>query len=191
MFAFVGPPIAGRDPVPFLDRNSVSAHAMLVRREVILPQHFSGRFDFDHLIAVSAASAGGIVHVPEAVTYHRIHGANQVHQSLGNWQRHRQTKDRARIRARKLAGLSELTGALLGHPRAPRATLDAFTRLHEIANATLRNTAWVRKPVDLGEVEALLRRVSSDQDAIRSVKRRYAKLARGSMHPSNWLPRLG
>ncbi len=191
IFQFVGPPIAGRDPVPFLPRNTVSAHAMLVRRACLQPRHFDGAFDFDHLIAIAAAAGNGVVYVPDAVTRHRIHGGNQMHGSLGNWDRHRKTKDRARIKAHKLRALAALTGAVTGHPLVPPLTRRAFGRLNAIADALLANQGRVfRRPVDLAEVEALLRSVSSNTEAIGNVVRRFGKLARGPLHPANLLLRL-
>ena len=190
IFQFVGPPLTGRDPVPFLSHNTVSAHAMLVRRACLQPKLFNSGFDFDHLIAISAAARNGVAYVPAAVTGHRIHGANQVHGSLGNWDRHRKTKDRAKIKAHKLNALSALTGAVAGNPSVPPLTLRAFARLNAVANDLLANKTRVfRKPIDLGEIDALLGRVSSDQAAIRTAVRRVGKLARGPLHPSNW-PRL-
>ncbi len=187
IFQFVGPPISGRDPVAFLSRNTVSAHAMLVRRACLRPHHLNGGFDFDHLIAIAAAAGNGVVYVPDAVTHHRIHGANQVHGSLGNWDRHRKTKDRAKIRARKLRALVALSGAVAGNPHAPALTSLAFERLYAIANDLLANKDRVfRKRLDLGEVDALLRSVSSDAETISTAVRRFSKLARGPLHPSNW-----
>ena len=37
------------------------------------------------------------------------------------------------------------------------------------------------------ELEVLLRSISSDERAIRRVIRRFRRLARGSLHPANWL----
>jgi glycosyltransferase involved in cell wall biosynthesis len=188
IFQFVGPPIAGRDPVLLLPRNTVSAHAMLVRRACIRPHHFNGSFDFDHLIAMAAAAGNGVVYVPEAITYHRIHGGNQVHGSLANWARHRKSKVRAKIKAHKMRAMVALTGAVAGGPHVSPLRLQAFGRLNAIANEVLASKGHIfGASLDVGEVEALLRSVSADEEAIGNVVRRFRKLARGPLHPANWL----
>ena len=47
---------------------------------------------YDHWLALTAASKSDIVHVPEAVTYHRIHTANTVNNQDKNREKKRQGK---------------------------------------------------------------------------------------------------
>ena len=95
------------------------------------------------------------------------------------------TKDRAKNNATKLRAMAALTGAVAGNPHASPETLATFARLNAIATGLMANRDWVvRKPIDLAEVEALLRSVSTNQAAIDSVVRRFAKLARGRLHPA-------
>lgn len=68
----------GRDDVRILLWNSVSGHAMLVERDIIDPGVFLLQRPYDWLIASVATFSKGIRFVPDAVTYHRLHGANQV-----------------------------------------------------------------------------------------------------------------
>lgn len=70
--------IEGRDDARILLWNSVSGHAMLVEREIIDPGVFLFQRPYDWLIASVATFSKGIRFVPDAITYHRLHGANQV-----------------------------------------------------------------------------------------------------------------
>ena len=55
----------------------VSAHAMLVKKEVIRGAVFGSSALFDCLISLDAQFAGGMAFEELAITYHRIHGSNQ------------------------------------------------------------------------------------------------------------------
>lgn len=68
----------GRDDARILLWNSVSGHAMLVEREIIDPGVFLFQRPYDWLIASVATFSKGIKFVPDAITYHRLHGGNQV-----------------------------------------------------------------------------------------------------------------
>jgi glycosyltransferase involved in cell wall biosynthesis len=78
IFDFNGPPLDGRDCMDFLFRNVVSGHAMLVRREVVDPGVFLFSAPYDWLIAILASFSDGVVHVPDAIVYHRQHAGNQL-----------------------------------------------------------------------------------------------------------------
>ncbi len=78
IFDFNGAPIDGRDNTDFLFRSVVSGHALLARREVIDPGVFLLGTEYDWLVAVLATFGRGVVHVPEAISYHRQHDGNQV-----------------------------------------------------------------------------------------------------------------
>jgi glycosyltransferase involved in cell wall biosynthesis len=78
IFDHVGPPIDGRDNTDFLFRSVVSGHALLARREVVDPAVFLFGTEYDWLLAVLATFSRGVVHAPEAITYHRQHDGNQV-----------------------------------------------------------------------------------------------------------------
>lgn len=70
--------LEGRNEAQLLMRNSVSGHAMLVRRELVTPIVFTPGRPHDWLIAGVATFSSGIRFVPDATTYHRIHGDNLV-----------------------------------------------------------------------------------------------------------------
>ncbi len=74
--------LSGQDNSIFLLRNSVSGHAMLVRRSIIEPYVFCLTRTYDWLIATIASFASGITYAPEAITYHRMHPNNQVNRLL-------------------------------------------------------------------------------------------------------------
>ena len=78
IFDFVGSPLAGRDQIDLLFHNTVSGHAMLVRREIVEPSLFQVGIDYDWLIAVLATYRNGVVYEPTAITFHRQHQNNQV-----------------------------------------------------------------------------------------------------------------
>lgn len=79
--SFPPAPRAG-DRLSYLFRPAVSAHAMLGRRALFGDATFARLVYFDMLQAVDAAFGRGVVHVPDAITYHRIHDANQANGSL-------------------------------------------------------------------------------------------------------------
>ena len=60
-----------------------SAHAMLVRRDLIWEAAFGSPMLFDWAISLDAQFASGIVFDEAAITYHRIHGSNQANGDLG------------------------------------------------------------------------------------------------------------
>lgn len=76
----VASPIVGRDEARILLHNSISGHAMLVRRHLVDPVVFTLHRPYDWLIAGVATFSLGIVLVPEAITWHRIHGGNLINE---------------------------------------------------------------------------------------------------------------
>lgn len=78
IFDHNGAAIEGRDNTDFLFRSVVSGHALLARREAVDPAVFLFGTEYDWLLAVLATFSRGVVHAPEAITYHRQHDGNQV-----------------------------------------------------------------------------------------------------------------
>lgn len=78
LFDHIGPPVTGERRIRLVFANTVSGHALLVRRNIVREESFAKRPLFDAVLGAAASFAGGLVHVPEAITHHRIHGANQV-----------------------------------------------------------------------------------------------------------------
>ncbi|HQU17032.1 MAG: hypothetical protein B7Z66_12610 [Chromatiales bacterium 21-64-14] len=80
---YLGFPEYFSGPVPpyvLLDTNTVSGHALIVRRtlvEAALP--FPDGITYDHWLALLARCKGGIRFVDEPVVLHRIHTENSVH----------------------------------------------------------------------------------------------------------------
>ncbi|WP_379553899.1 glycosyltransferase [Erythrobacter sp. W53] len=66
----------GDDRVAILRSSRVSAHAMLCRREIIDEELFSSKLAFDWVISLIAAFSDGVRYVPDADTFHRLHGGN-------------------------------------------------------------------------------------------------------------------
>ena len=188
LFAFTGPPNAGRDPIQYLAVNTTSAHAMLVRRDLLSSRHFNQMSDFDHLIAIAASARNGVVYVETSFTLHRIHDRNKTHSKLTDKRPRRPANELAKSRHKKAQAPAALITAALNslNPAAPMRS--ALERLHAIANELLVSHAWlVNATFDARELEVLLRSISSDERAIRRVIRRFRKLARGPLHPGNWL----
>jgi glycosyltransferase involved in cell wall biosynthesis len=117
---FPPPPRPG-DRLTYFFRPAVSAHAMLGRRRLFSAAPFVRDGFFDWLQALDAAFGRGIVHVPQARTEHRMHGANQTNGANAEaaWQRDRFT----------LAGLRRHLGAL-GQQR-----LTFFRNAEHLANS--------------------------------------------------------
>ncbi len=70
---------AGYLPFYFYFSNCISGHAMMVRKDLIeraLP--FPENCMYDQWLALIASAKSEIIHVPEAVTYHRIHSLNAI-----------------------------------------------------------------------------------------------------------------
>jgi glycosyltransferase involved in cell wall biosynthesis len=84
---------AGHLPFYFYFSNCISGHAMMVRKDLIeraLP--FPTDCMYDQWLALIASAKSDIIHVPEAVTYHRIHDLN----AINNREINREKKSRRR-----------------------------------------------------------------------------------------------
>lgn len=70
---------SGHLPFFFYFSNCISGHAMMVRKDLVeraLP--FPANCMYDQWLALTASVKSEIIHVPEAVTYHRIHSLNAI-----------------------------------------------------------------------------------------------------------------
>jgi glycosyltransferase involved in cell wall biosynthesis len=74
----IGPPPRDGERLPYLFRPHVSAHAMLIRRELVSPTTWLRHAHFDWLLSLDAAFTHGITYVPNAIVRHRMHGGNQA-----------------------------------------------------------------------------------------------------------------
>jgi len=122
LFDHVGAPIDGRNRIRPLFSNTVSGHALLLRRSILHEGAFRTRPMFDALLAAAASFAGGLVYVPTAVTRHRIHSTNQVnriglreHRSIG--------------RSEKFSEIVEGFRFLADHPALPPTTRVSLARI--------------------------------------------------------------
>lgn len=79
------------DRLIYLFKPRVSAHAMIVRRSHFSELSLLRAHPFDWLQALDAIFTDGVTFVPDAITYHRMHGGNQSNAPLGKipdfWQR--------------------------------------------------------------------------------------------------------
>jgi len=78
------------DRLTYLFKPMVSAHAMIARRPIFSDLSLRRAHPFDWLQALDAVFTDGIAWAPDAVTYHRLHGANQSNGAVGRpglWRR--------------------------------------------------------------------------------------------------------
>jgi glycosyltransferase involved in cell wall biosynthesis len=75
-------PFREGDRLSFLFRPLASAHATVARRALLNPLSLGRALPFDWLMTVEAAFGRGVAFVPEARTFHRLHGANQSNASF-------------------------------------------------------------------------------------------------------------
>lgn len=76
-------PASGCDPFMLWERNCVSGHAMIFRRDLVgrfLP--FTSSLPYDQQIAITALAHGGLSYCPERLVRHRLHGANACNRDL-------------------------------------------------------------------------------------------------------------
>lgn len=78
------PPPSADDRLIYLFKPMVSAHAMLLRRDCLSDLSLRRAHPFDWLQSLDAVFTRGIAYVPDAVTSHRIHSANQSNGPLGD-----------------------------------------------------------------------------------------------------------
>ncbi len=78
------PPLPSADDhLVYLFKPMLSAHGMIIDRAAINDMAFYRTHPFDWLVSLDGAFGGGLVYVHDAVTFHRIHGANQSNGRLG------------------------------------------------------------------------------------------------------------
>ena len=181
IFFFAGRAIEGADPLRFLVGNTVSDHAMLVRREIVTMAHFCQPMPFDWLIATSAAASNGLVYVKDARTRHRLHDKNQMN-TFGN----QKPKRRATNREAQLRNLLCVVDAVADSPTAKPAVKASFARLRLITQHLLNSHRLnVRDANIVAEIEAL-RPISRHDGDFHKLSRLYRRLGRGLLHPVTW-----
>jgi glycosyltransferase involved in cell wall biosynthesis len=181
IFYFAGRAIEGTDPVRFLVGNTVSGHAMLVRREIVTIGHFDQPMPYDWLIAAAAAATNGIVCIKDSVTYHRIHDGNQMN-AFGRNRRPRPEPNRDE----KLRNLLCVMDAVADAPAARQATKTAFAKLRLATQPMLNGNRWyVRAPHFATHLESVKALSAHDGD-VRKLDRLYLRFSRGWLHPTVW-----
>jgi glycosyltransferase involved in cell wall biosynthesis len=69
--------LQGTDPRTLAFYNTISGHAMLIRRELLLlALPFNPHVFYDWWLAVVAMSNGGVTYLPQVLVYQRMHTAN-------------------------------------------------------------------------------------------------------------------
>jgi len=78
------PPLPGADDhLIYLFKPMISAHSLLIDADTFDPTALCRTHPFDWLISLDAVFSRGVVYVPDAVTFHRIHQTNQSNGRLG------------------------------------------------------------------------------------------------------------
>ncbi len=188
------------DRLVYLFKPTVSAHAMVIRRTSLSMAAFQRFHWFDQLFALEAMFSGGVRWVPEAITYHRIHGANQCNtramlnrksawrhvtpRRLGNLARDQRYQRMLLVQRFEHLGYSHCL---------PAATAASFLRLAKLCFADWfgmdAHSPLDNKALRTALVDALYPMRGSDRDWEES-KYRIDALTRAALHPRN-LYRLG
>lgn len=127
--------LEGRNEAQLLIRNSVSGHAMLVRRELVTPIVFTASRPYDWLIAGVATFSSGIRFVPDAITYHRIHGGNLVNDWMLAGKRSRVKRQRGWRHGLLL--LLDSLRVLATHEAVPEEKRVVFKQMTDLVRAEL------------------------------------------------------
>lgn len=128
----------GHQPYFFHFSNCISGHTMLVRRSLVeqaLP--FPENCMYDQWLALIAATRSDILHVPQAITYHRIHSSN----STNNREKNKEKKSR-RIKPSKFARYQQRQAKDLlllqkGLAEGNSLTIDECHYLRQLLNQTI------------------------------------------------------
>jgi len=182
IFDYRGKPVHGREPLRLLARNTVSGHAVMVDRGVVSATIFCSTMIYDWALALVSTFAHGIRYVPEAVTFHRQHGRNQLNQFVGRPGRRRPTRvERTRAFAEPFRILASVAAISADQQRAFNRLADAAETLSEDQLAP-----YVRYTPFLSACRAALDLVPGDDGERKNLMGKARKLARGNLHPARW-----
>ncbi len=179
IFDHVGPPMQGRDCLGLLTGNTVSGHAILVRRDVVSPTSFSAPPLFDWRIAAAACFADGIGYVDNALTFHRIHDTNQMNR-MGKEAR----KLDRRGRSKRIFELMELTGHLTANECIEAGKRAAFSQMRGLleAHETTRSAWRLSDRALIDEMCLLAQSISGDATQLQRFGKKIASMTRGNLN---------
>lgn len=181
------------DRLTYLFKPVISAHATLMHRAFFSAASTGRATQFDWLQSLDAAFADGVVFVPEAITYHRIHATNQSNGHFGRG-----------LKLRDLARLAELAR----YPRRRTAMRWSFVgRLEHLGNSDLLSgerrdlfhrafhlcmRAWfayeraASAPRDVrASLEAMLLPLAGNDGDCAFAARQIAQLCSPALHPAS------
>jgi glycosyltransferase involved in cell wall biosynthesis len=182
LFDRVGPAFAGDGTLDLMVDNTVSGHALIVARECVTASAFAPGGVFDWTVAVVASANAGVCYVPEAVTRHRQHEANQWSRFLSEERKGPRAIDH------RLLELASLFGGLAEHPKAEAADVRVFAALaaHCRAMATAGRRLYYRDRTLVSLAEAAIGRLKGSAAARAAMRTRLHKAARGHLDPALW-----
>lgn len=181
LFDYNGAPVEGRDCSDFLFRSIVSGHALLVDRAVVEPGVFLVCAPYDWLIAVLATFSDGVVHVPDAIVWHRQHDSNQ----LNHFGSKQPTKSAGSRRAHRVGRLHDAFSFLPLVSTVAPAKRNVFDRLLK----SFRQELMLGPPaliyntrLQAAFAAALTDLAVPSEERARAIKA-FAKICRGPLHP--------
>jgi glycosyltransferase involved in cell wall biosynthesis len=188
LFDLVGRPIEGIDCLELLFRNTVSGHALLMKRANLSRHAFApskANILFDWRLAAVATYANGLKFVSTATTWHRIHATNRNNRrasALNNTKKVRQTH------LMPLYRMSDVAGFLADHPSIASSKRAVFAALvDELENYSARSSKW--HVVDTGlcrRITDLAKALNPDTRVLDRFNRNIARIARGWLNPAFW-----
>jgi glycosyltransferase involved in cell wall biosynthesis len=182
IFDYVLAPLEGRNAAALLVFNTVSGHALMVDKSVIDPTVFSSTMPYDQAVALHAALAKGLRYVPQAITLHRQHEANQHNHFL----RGIQLQPWRMGLGAELAAFAEPFRVAAQAPAAAPAHRAAWRTLVDAAQAS--PTRWfglyIRDKRFLRAAQAAIDLVPGEDSRRVSIAQRSRKISQGYLHPS-------
>lgn len=182
------------DRLVYLFKPMVSAHAAVARRALYRPDSFARTHPFDWLQSLDAVFGRGLVYVPDAVTFHRIHGANQSNANAGVRRSALGRLDPAELRRKRNLKLTErwMFHQRLEHlafsPHLSDETRGVFARAHRaVARQWFeqdRRWSLAHRALEM-ELLALLTPLAGSDADLAVARKWLRRLCRANVHPLN------
>lgn len=189
------PPPSVGDRLIYLFKPMVSAHAAVARRAVYRAQGFARTHPFDWLQSLDAVFGRGLVYVPEAVTWHRLHDGNQSNARAGisrSWRGRWRLDELRRKRNLKLTErwmFVQRVEHLAFSPCLDEVTRAVFGRVHRLVSAHWfeqdRRWSLADRALATTVIDLLAPLAGSPSDLALAIKW-MNRLCRANVHPINF-----
>lgn len=182
IFDLVGPPITGEDRLDLMFVNTISGHASLVDRKVLDPIIFRLDGNYDRIAALAASLVNGITYTPLSITYHRLHGDNQVNQHLRG-----KGKPPRATRGEQLLRLWQTLRCLCGIPAINAQRRRILREMGQIVQSKLTETRslYYTNGAFRQSMAGLARELTDDAAVLSVFERKIRRLSRGSFYPTS------